>query len=96
MDLAVLTATLVSDGGRTRQTVSLDLVEGELDLMSVIEIKGMLIQKISPVVTPGQISISIGGAELFDDWIGEDFGLQVIFPAARRSLPFPASIIGSF
>jgi len=74
MDLAVVTVTI--DAGSTKHSLALELKEDELDLLSVLEIKEMLIRRLTPEISPSALEITIGGATLYDDWLGEDFGMQ--------------------
>ena len=53
MDLAIVTVTI--ETGASRQSLALELKEDELDLLSVLEIKEMLIRRLTPEISPSDL-----------------------------------------
>ena len=75
MDIASISCDVVANQGATR-SVELQVNEYALDELTVLAVKRQLAAVLG-LLTPSGMRVSIGDQELDDEWVGEDYGLQV-------------------
>mmetsp|Transcript_9645 Transcript_9645/g.12581 ORF Transcript_9645/g.12581 Transcript_9645/m.12581 type:complete len:698 (-) Transcript_9645:305-2398(-) len=56
--------------------ITLNLLDDQLDDLTVMDIKELIIMELPIQISTSDLDIRIGGSELADDWTGDDFGLQ--------------------